>query len=390
MTIENTKKQLRELTEAQNRVISEIMEMGLSVESVIDDVELADLLRFVQGQIQYASLIYFHNSDASQPRLINTQYPAWNWGVSNPDTLYASAAISDQNEYRVFGRLGTASESTFGVYSGIGADSEAVKLNAKDIHVENDGSFEIFITKEKRGKNWIESLPGMESFASYQVFGKWNEQEKGLIYIECLNTDVIEKPRGMQETRETFEAYLQRLKENFELWVLHIPAFIYNSMDDNGMLGPFQPPSAQEGTYFTSVKWELNPGEALLIDMNVEKDCSYSSISLTNRWSQMLDIDTRQTSLNHGQWIDKGDGTVSVLLSTKDLGVKNWLDASGYSKGLATWRITQAEQPEAPIVKVIKEEDVDTYFSDDLKVTRSQRSEDLIKRREHFRKLYSI
>ena len=72
MTIENSKALLHELTEAQIQAISELIEMALTVDSVVDEVEFADLLRFVQGQIQFTSLSYFQNNDPAFPKMINT------------------------------------------------------------------------------------------------------------------------------------------------------------------------------------------------------------------------------------------------------------------------------------------------------------------------------
>jgi hypothetical protein len=75
----------------------------------------------------------------------------------------------------------------------------------------------------------------------------------------------------------------------------------------------------------------------------------------------MIDIETRQTSLNLGQ-SQAEDGRVRVLLSTKDFGVHNWLDARRYRSGVVTWRASTPDQPAAPTVTVVDENQVDEYF----------------------------
>lgn len=390
VTTERLAAVLREQNRAHHAVLDELLEMGLAHAGVIDEVELADLLRFIHGQIQYASLAYITACDPARPRMIDPQYSPWNWGCSNPDTLYASAIISDQHEYRVFGHLGNAVHNTFGIYGGIGMNSASIKRDAADMHLEEDGQFELFITREPRGSNWIQVLDGVETFACYQVFGDWRQSQKGQVYIECLDEVGMAAPTRMEETVERYRMYLARLRENFKLWVLDIPTMMFSSIEDNGILGPFMPPSAMAGAYFAGIKWRLEPGEALLIDLKVPDSSPYSSICLTNRWSQMIDIDCRQTSLNESQSIVDEGRRVRVLLSNSDLGVHNWLDARGYTSGLATWRTTHDHSPETPRLTVIKESDVWDYFPAAQRITPECRNEAIRLRQRHFQAMYAI
>ena len=72
-----------------------------------------------------------------------------------------------------------------------------------------------------------------------------------------------------------------------------------------------------------------------MIEYEIPAGAPYAGICLTNRWGEMIDIETRQTSLNLAQpRID--DGRVRILLSTRDFGVQNWLDARGYRNGVVT------------------------------------------------------
>jgi hypothetical protein len=381
---------LRQQWQAHREALEAILEMALGNLSSVDEAELADLLRFMQGQVQYASLAYFSACDPANPRMLDPQYLPWNWGHSNPDTLYASAIVSDRYDYRVFGRLGTAAQNTFGVYAGIAVGSKSVKLNAEDVQLEPDGSFEIFISRKRRGRNWVETLPGMESFASYQVFSDWDTQAKGTVFIECL--DEVDPPDvvGLAATLERYANYLERLRENFRLWVLEIPRMMFGPIPDNGILGPFLPPSAQAGAYFTAIKWRLMPGQALMIDLQIPENSPYSSICLTNRWSQMLDIDCRQTSLNEAQSSVEGGRRVRVSLANHDLGVHNWLDARGYTSGIATWRTTHVASPQSPVVTVIQESEVWEHFPASQRVTPRQRAEAIRKRQRHFRYVWAV
>ena len=79
----------------------ELLELALS-EGDLDEGAAAALLGRMVGHIQYMGLQL--RSDPARPTLVNTQYSPWNWGHSNPDTLYLSARIDDAHDYRVYGQ----------------------------------------------------------------------------------------------------------------------------------------------------------------------------------------------------------------------------------------------------------------------------------------------
>jgi hypothetical protein len=137
------------------------------------------------------------------------------------------------------------------------------------------------------------------------------------------------------------------------------------------------------GAWFVPIAWELDEGKVLVIDYEIPTGSPYVGICLTNRWSEMIDISTRQTSLNLAQSHTDGDH-VRLLVSTADVGVDNWLDARGYSSGVVTWRATAADQPATPTATVIDVDDLDEYFGPSRRVTAEQRAAALLARQRHF------
>ena len=378
---------------AHQNALNALLQMALEGSSPEEEAEFVDLLKFIHGQIQFASLSYLYACDPARPRMINPQYSPWNWGHSNPDTLYTSAVISEDYDYRVFGLLGTAAQNTFGVYCGIGAQSNAVKITSEELGLTPHSIYEIFISPERKHddwKHWVETPAGVETFASYQVFSDWSTQQKGQIFIECLNPVEMLKPASMEKTLQQYDNYLKRLQENFKLWVIDIPEMMFSGLEDNSCLGPFMPPSAMAGSYFTAIKWRLEKDEALVVDLEIPPDSPYSSICLTNRWSQMIDIDCRQTSLNEQQSIVGEDRTLRILIADEDLGVHNWLDAGGYTNGIATWRTTSELSPAVPCLTRIKKSEVWGYFSEVQKISPDRRRETIRQRQQFYRLLDAV
>lgn len=377
----NDEDQLRTAWRRFNQLNEELLELALA-DGELDEGSTATLLARLVGHIQYTGLLL--SSDPTRPTLINTQYSPWNWGHSNPDTLYLSARIDDQHDYRVFGRLGSVSQTTFGVYTGKDDQGTAVKVLAEDLDVADDGSFEIVFGRERRGINWFELPQGADSFCAYQTYGDWNAQRKGTIRIECLDDVPLAAPHSVGEAIEEFDAHLAASRDLFTMWVKDIPARVFGALPKNFAIPPMQPPSAMAGAWFVPIAWELGEDQALVIEYQIPDGSPYVGICLTDRWSAMIDIESRQTSLNLGQCDITDDGRVRILLSTRDFGVSNWLDARGYRSGVVTWRASAPMQPGTPVVTVIGTDEIDVHFDPAHRLTPAGRATALAKRHAHF------
>jgi hypothetical protein len=191
----------------------ELLDLALA-QGDLDAGAAAALLPHMIGHIQYMGLQL--RSDPARPMLINAQFSPWNWGHSNPDTLYLSARVDDAHDYRVYGKLGTVAQTTFGVYAGKDDQAQAVKALADDLVVKPDGSFEIYFSRQKMGdSNWFELPAGADSFCCYQTFGDWDAQEKGTIGIECLNPGTPAGPASVEQSVSAFEAHLAASRDLF-------------------------------------------------------------------------------------------------------------------------------------------------------------------------------
>ncbi|MCX2929442.1 hypothetical protein ORI20_04100 [Mycobacterium sp. CVI_P3] len=372
--------QLRRAWRAFNNLNTELLELALA-DDELDAGSAGSLLARLIGHIQYMGLVL--SSDPARPTLINAQYSPWNWGHSNPDTLYLSARIDDNHDYRISGTLGSVSQTTFGVYTGKDDQGTAVKVLAEDLDVDSDGTFELVFSREQQGRNWFELPRGAESFCCYQTYGDWDRERKGVIRIECLGDVAAAQPRPLGAAIAAFDAHLTESRELFTMWVKDIPSRVFGALPKNFAIPPMQPPSAMAGAWFVPIAWELGDDQALVIDYEIPDGSPYAGICLTDRWSAMIDIETRQTSLNLGQ-SQIVDGRVRMLLSTSDFGVPNWLDARGYRSGVVTWRASASSQPATPVVTVIGTGEIDEYFDPSERITPAERAEALAKRHTHF------
>jgi hypothetical protein len=104
--------------------------------------------------------------------------------------------------------------------------------------------------------------------------------------------------------------------------------------------------------------YELQPDEALVIEMEVPRNSAFWSFQLFDMWSRSLDFMHQHTDINMQRaWVD-ADEKVRAVISLADPGVNNWLDPTGQRQGFCAMRNYLAETQPAPSVKVVKFADV--------------------------------
>ena len=109
-----------------------------------------------------------------------------------------------------------------------------------------------------------------------------------------------------------------------------------------------------------------------------------------NLWSDVGDIQNRQTSLNAGQGYLDSDGVLRLVVSGDDVGHPNWLDTSGNRRGQVWYRtFDQPEGIEPPVSRVVSVEDVWKYLpADTPRIDAEERSNRLHERRHHVARRY--
>ena len=123
------------------------------------------------------------------------------------------------------------------------------------------------------------------------------------------------------------------------------------------MADPFQ---ASSRGYF-----QLQEDEVLLVEAPVA-ECRYSTIQLANPWMESLDYASHQASLNHATTHGDADNRVRYVISQRDPGVRNWLDAASHSEGslFARWTYC-ARYPLGIAAPLIKLGDLDGHLPAD-------------------------
>ncbi|HLB97371.1 MAG TPA: hypothetical protein VJK90_06890, partial [Acetobacteraceae bacterium] len=80
-------------------------------------------------------------------------------GGDNPDNVYWNATIAGDRDYRLRGTRGTVRYLSFGTkanrYAIDGTMASTGELDARELKVRPDGTFEVIVSRTRQGENWL-------------------------------------------------------------------------------------------------------------------------------------------------------------------------------------------------------------------------------------------
>ncbi len=108
----------------------------------------------------------------------------------NPDNYYENCIVDPRFDYRIWGERGSVKWFSVGVKAGAGnVDSMAStgEIDSSQISFDDDGGFEIWMSKEKKPGNWLPMTEDSTNIVVRQTFGNRREEKRADFQIECLN-----------------------------------------------------------------------------------------------------------------------------------------------------------------------------------------------------------
>ncbi|MBK7951615.1 MAG: DUF1214 domain-containing protein [Deltaproteobacteria bacterium] len=286
-------------------------------------------------------------------------------GGDNPDQRYAFTRIRGDATYRIWGRLGGERGLELQVYAGEpwrkGGGRSVSTLTFGDIRFDADGRFEIFLSPEKQGANWLANASDATDLIVRQVFSDWEKETPGEVHIDRVGFEGRTKPVA---TRAEMAARLERAAADLTRSVATWPDFVLHgymaSRPANTLSLPADPTAVGgvTGRYMSTGHFELAEDEALIVTL-WPIDARYQGIQLADPWFSSLEYANRQTSLSADQAHRSRDGAYRFVVSSRDPGVKNWLDTAGLPRGAMLIRfdgspLKSFPKAKAPAVEKVK------------------------------------
>jgi hypothetical protein len=263
-------------------------------------------------------------------------------GADNPDQRYLSCRIRGGQTYRIWGRIHGERRLDTQIYAGPPTASapgrSAAFLGFEALHLDDDGSFEIILSPERAGLNWVENpLDGTQVLVR-QVYSDWADEAPGEVHIDRIGFEGALRPVLTEVSiSERFRAAGDQLLQEVEAWATLHQMMIGQPDAETPVnwIPPLVDTFAQggaRGRYMTFTVFELEPDEALLL-RTWPTGATYQAVHLRDMWNSSLEYSNRQTSLTTDQaWLHP-DGSYWMVVCGRDPGVQNWLDTTGLARG---------------------------------------------------------
>jgi hypothetical protein len=330
-----------------------------------DEIDLAEGLRHLTRMVRMTLQTGMENTDPGHPYLDRRLGPTLKMGGDNACGLYLAAPINGADTFRLSGTRGSAAWISFMAQrshdcfaAGLGVFGAALFT---DIEVAADGTFEIILSPERRAGNWIETDRFSATLMIRQFFSDWDDVRPMDIVIENLTRGGAPQPvLGL----DAAVAGLERAGRSIAVLTPAMQSEMVKKGETPNLFAvdigdPTEAFGGVPGGNAVTLRWRLEPDEALLVEVRPPIPCAYWDIQLGNVWYESFDyrqvfsgICDRQAALNP-------DGSATIVLSDRDPGVCNWVEAAGHREGhlAVRWQLTDGQLP-LPATRVVKAADV--------------------------------
>ncbi len=340
----------------------------------------------------------------SHPRIfrnLDWQTDVYSLSGAGPDFFYGTVVLDGAQTYRLKGKV-RDSRMLLAQHNIHLPGSPGARLVANydfvNFTINDDGSFEVLISADHQDGNWIP----LERDVDFQwlffrpLMECWDAKP-----TELTIERVSEIDRNHYNDHEFDEAITARRIEAatayarymIESWTIgfsqHVErlAGCTNVFEVVGseQAGEVGSPSAE----YVFAVFEVTNEEALVITMDQAPNGQFWSYQIEDIWLRGIDFRTRQTTLHSGQIVPEPEGSIVVVLSYRDPGVANWIDASGYEKGLILLRDYCSQSSTIPRIDRVSFLDLDAQLPSSIaRVTPNQRAMELARRRAAYEDRY--
>jgi hypothetical protein len=353
---------------------------------------LADGYRYLLGFV-FSGIERAFFEDPDHPYFRRAIQPQDKATIDNADALYLSASIDGAKSYRVRGRLVGPKAPQYiifeahSVYAGdtgslaeLGPGGRVVTglLDTSDLAVDGDGRFEILLAPQRPADysgNFIAtaSADGTATarfLVARMLFHDWeHEVSPDLHVVQIGREGTHPAPIDPTAAAKNIRRIGTLVENQMRFWNEFYDVILEAHGDKNGdgftlmprndlnqpALANLAMGGGQSTNVFSGGVYDLQPDEALLIEVVVPVQPAYTGFHLSNLWGESLDYANHTCSLNGFQSEPDPDGTVRYVVAETDPGVPNWLDTVGHSAGFLTLRWTYpTAPPELPKATVTK------------------------------------
>ena len=325
-----------------------------------DAFNQAEGYRYLSRLARGGLMAFIEHADPRAPVFHRIANETVKLGADNPDNYYQTAAIRGDLEYRIRGKRNTIKYLGFGTRSGhygqAGGEPVTTYLEAADIEIEDDGSFEIILSASPKEKNWLPMVPETGTLMVRQTFLDREREVPAELEIACIGGEEENRPTPL--TAKQVDDGLKSAGTLVAGASLLFAKWAKGFQKHSNQLPRFDPEvSLAAGgdpniAYYHS-HWALAEDEALLIEVT-PPECEYWNFQLSNYWMESLDYRYHRIHTNKHLAHYEPDGSVRIIVAHRDPGLPNWLETTGHDQGTMCFRWVRAMETPEPKTKVVK------------------------------------
>ena len=324
-----------------------------------DPLTRAEGVRYLTRITRAALQTFVEHADPAAPVLQRVVHETAKMGSDNPDNHYFNAAVSGAYEYRLWGQRGTVQWLEFATQRGHYGQGRGMPptghLDARDMHIEPDGRFEIRLSTTRQKGNWLPMDEATGTLIVRQSRLDPRFEELAEIRIERVGGDGKPAPltpvavdNGLRSAGMLVggaAAIFAQWAEGFTAHVNQLPRFDQALSDSMGGV----PDIVYHHSY-----WRLGDDEALVIE-TTPPPCDHWNFQLNNHWMESLDYRYHRIHTNSALAHDEPDGSIKLVVAHADPGHPNWIRTAGHHQGTMCFRWVRPEvdDPPEPACRVV-------------------------------------
>jgi hypothetical protein len=368
-------------------------------------IHRADAFRFLTQNLGQAFDLALETKDTRYPVIHAFCTPFCKLGGDNADFVYQQAWIDGNSLYRISGNRGTCRFLNFAVqgprptnkpgkpewrnlHEPFG-DTPETNLFGHDMEIDWDGSFELFIGGEKRGRNWLPTTPGTRKLFIRQGFDDWSERS-AQFRIERIG---MTEPRPMPTPDEIIAAmdwagnFLSDMMRDYPDWTYEfaedvhpdqLNRFVLTRRDLNDPVYNVEK-DRKRGRAPTTMCWKLAPDEALIVKW--EANDIFWMMTNMGVFMNSMDYLYRPVSYSPARTRVDSDGIIRMILAPTDPGFHNWIDTQGFERGHLCNRNMLTDRMTEFHTMVVKQSELARHLpADTARSTPAERSQQMQQR----------
>ncbi|MFC2106701.1 DUF1214 domain-containing protein [Bacteroidota bacterium] len=329
-----------------------------------DAFQQAEGLRYLSRLVRGGLEGFVEFGDPDFPVFKRVVHETVKLGADNPDNHYLNASINGNNEYKISGKRNTIHYFGFftqnGTYGTTGGLSPCGVLEHYDMEFDEDGSFEIILSKEKKGKNWLKIEDETTIVMIRQTYFDRNKETPVDVTIKNLNGKNAPDPLSAEKIDEGLKMaglfaagaplLFAKWAKGFQKHTNKLPIFDPEISNAAG---------GDANIIYHHSYWKLKSDEALVIEV-LPPECDSWNFQLNNYWMESLDYRYFDICISKGNAVYNDDGSVRIIVSNEDPGLPNWIQCCDHNEGTMCWRWyrlkegTDAVEPMCKVVSISK------------------------------------